>query len=919
MHDPDDPTAAGTGDAQDQRAPAGHVEAFGGRTASETMAAAAELRTALTRDKLDLEQQQAALREELDRKRAELEADFAAQRDALAAQIEPMMTKLRRMEEVMWTVDLYLGRDEKLHLIRDGAPAPADTPITIRQRVLVMAEEAVVLDLDSRSIDDFTDWLSADPANLDRVLPEQRGVVVLVPTRVKSRSGNIFEDSSRDDANRQSWWLLRNGERLYLLHTDIVVGDRVLPLRKEFIEVFEPRLFGERATIEPGSKRWLELEEKADSRRRHFMRIMLVLQGIVDRTPVWHPLPPARVNLLSVDSQDRGKVVLIADAEQSIQLGDGRESFAEWRRRLNGQMRPGLRIIGDWNTGAFGSLSDRWDHPRLYPSSVANRPQAGIPHLIEDRRDGGFVIRYARTDTVLRENVPVPGKPGYVYRGKMSAEPQRRASCVVMTDDEWVLPFDLATTADLRYYLDSRDNRSQDFLNMVPTLRSAIAAKESEAAEEASFRRLLADQLINAGAEPERIDELVDELVQWWKVAHTWARPLNGAPDHERRAVRQILAEHASRRASATNTDQAQRMAAAGRAVPGAICVARNRRGQWHAYSPSTPAHDERVFLDITQIHADGTVGDTRTWQTVPQRSATLLQPAWSTDAWDQWRFTAHPRHYLTGPERDQLIDQALGEVDGLALCVVEFHNPTSDPGTRTLTTYHWTADQPPETAPTTDERQRDLEVFKSDSVTSRRYRVRKSADGVHLESVPHFYSHVYSPKGPGDGLPALKDIYLPWWPDGAPNYGVRPRLVWASKPNLTRLDVWAERARAERAAEARARDARWRATDVYVDRIRPLISGQVLAEVRARFDEDFPGAPDLWEAHLATLKINRNPIHRQLLHEVVGAALDAGHDLEGITLTELANLAGQPDPFGDRFGHIKIPPPSPDPDTDQP
>ncbi|GAA3146733.1 hypothetical protein GCM10020255_025010 [Rhodococcus baikonurensis] len=67
------------------------------------------------------------LRDELERRRCELEDDFARQRAELDAQIAPMKQQLARMQEMMWTVDLYLGRDEHVELIRDGAP-PQPTP-----------------------------------------------------------------------------------------------------------------------------------------------------------------------------------------------------------------------------------------------------------------------------------------------------------------------------------------------------------------------------------------------------------------------------------------------------------------------------------------------------------------------------------------------------------------------------------------------------------------------------------------------------------------------------------------------------------------------------------------------------------------------------------------------------------------------
>jgi hypothetical protein len=117
------------------------------------------------------------------------------------------------------------------------------------------------------------------------------------------------------------------------------------------------------------------------------MRVMMVLQGIIDRTTVWQPTFPAGINLLSVTAQDDGKVLLLEDDDSSIALADGRESFAGYQRRLNKLLRPGLRVIGDWPRCTRG----RDDSPRVNPVS-AQGLSATTPYLIEDRRDGGLVI-----------------------------------------------------------------------------------------------------------------------------------------------------------------------------------------------------------------------------------------------------------------------------------------------------------------------------------------------------------------------------------------------------------------------------------------------------------------------------------------------------------------------------------------------
>lgn len=99
-----------------------------------------------------------------------------------------------------------------------------------------------------------------------------------------------------------------------------------------------------------------------------------------------------------------------------------------------------------------------------------------------------------------------------------------------MPDDDWVLPYDLVTVAELTYYLNSRDNRSQHFLSMVPTIKAALAAKEAEAATEAPFRKLIESVLINEGADSSNTPTLTDELIQWWKIANTWSRPSTANP-----------------------------------------------------------------------------------------------------------------------------------------------------------------------------------------------------------------------------------------------------------------------------------------------------------------------------------------------------------------------------------------------------
>ncbi|MBN9214829.1 MAG: OmpH family outer membrane protein [Microbacterium sp.] len=897
----------------------GDLVPYTGADAVSTREAIVTARAELQRRKLELNRQQEEQQAELARKRKELDAQFEQARRELAELMDPLQDQLRKMSDVMWTVDLYLGRDETLELVRDGKPAPADTPITVRQKVLVMAEESLILmgegqtGMNADHVDKFISWLAESDENLDRVLPEQKGVVVLIPTRVESRTGNAREDAGRNAQNAQSYWLLRNGQKLYMLTVDekLRIIDRVLPRRREFVDVFDRVTFGfggSREPVRPGSDEWFKLEEIADARRRHYMRIMLVLQGIVDRTPAWAPLPVSGVNFMSIRDQDAGKIRLIQDDEDSIQLGDGGEPFADWQRRLNALLRPGLRVIGDWRSEGFRDLAERydhrpWSHPRMFPDTTDQRPEAGVPHLLEGRKGGGFVIRFKRTDMVYKRNVPVPDKPGYRYVGEMPVEAKTRASCIVKSTDNWVLPLDLVTTAELEKYLASRDERSKHFLSMVPTIRAALEAKRAEAEAEHDFRDLIGRLLIGEGADADGIEGVVDDLVHWWKLAHTWTKPLNGDGAHEKKAADQIIAEYRSRRAAAAvNADS---LVDSGKRVDGVIAVARDRQGRWWAYSPSPDAHDARVFLDITRVYANGTLGEPNTWQTLTTRTAAALHVAWSDEAWAGWTFGANRRHYLTEPERATLVAQVRDAAKGTSLAVVERWDPKR-PEARTFGVYSWAmpgvnspADAPAQNARDVLDRHAGespiaVQAWRVDATSGE---TRLSPANVHRAGISSDFSTFSGGSRWGN---------TPWWPDDATRYGdVRPRLVWSDEDLLDDMKAWRDRCNAEWAASQATQNARHTEARRYALPVAEAAKTRQLAAIHDRFVEDYGrDADDLWEAHLKTLNL-REPVDVSNVAYVVEVAIKDGRPTVGETVQSLADAAfDSPSNPKDRWGH---------------
>jgi hypothetical protein len=891
----------------DQRLPAPAADSglLLGASAVETKQALVEQRQVGARRLAAVQQEVEAARAEMERQRKELEQIFQAKRAELEQAIAPLRAELARVEEMAWTIDLYLGRDEQLRLLRDGAPAAAEEPITVRQMVLAMDEESLVLigagGLDGRSVEHFLEWLVEDDSHLDRVLPEQKSIVVLVPTRQRRDYGNAYEQAARDEENRVSHWLGRNGEKVYVLVANLDVGDRLLPVRSEFVDFFYARAVlgdGARKPMEPGSKEWLKAEKAADARHRHFMRIMLVLQGLVDRTVVFHPLPEGGVNFLSLESQDSGRVRLINELDSALE--SGRKPFTEWQKELNAQLRPGMRIIGKFgeqfsnaNTAYDQGRRSGYKHSRLRPQT-ASRPVSLRVYLIEDRAPrGGLVIRYERTDFVNND----------------SGKAQVRASCVLYPSDGFILPFDLVTVAELQAYLYSRADRS-GYLSMVPVLRAALEAKVAEQAEEAPFRLLLAGTLAREhGVEVADVEAALDELILHWKLANRWARPLVlDDPAEQNKAVAAISREWAARQRAVTGNAKKDAAAlATAAALPDVIAVGRSRDGRYIAYAPSAP--DQNVWLDEYQLTTTGKLSAVRRWVIPAGRSVAALIMLRTEPAWDEWNLRASRAEHISGPEAAEFAERCLfpnapGPAIGLTL-----ERGHSSNFTGVFRLYAWADTAGAPKTPDETVKAEDLLV-----VIAGRWKRDQRGQVI---PVPTRAGYRWGNNG-RDYYPSrswwqeeahhLDDDQLEMTPAQVKEHFTRHRtrsssrtLVWLDDTEWAKVRTIIAARKARLAAEQKE-ESRLRTIEYAYTRALIALHEQERDEaLRARFREDFGTDDDeLWANHRKSLSIP--PVHQKDTRDVIMQVLREGGQVAGRTLAQLA--AGRKA----RHGDMKIP-----------
>lgn len=615
----------------------------------------AEARSLLLSRKVEIQ----ALRKSMERR-------MKAEMERIASVVGPLQKQVALLEEGIWTINLYLGSSEEIVTLVEGDPAPADTPIHVRQLVLYMdeehrigAEDGGIDGLDRGSIQAFDQWLTSSPAHLEQVLPEPRGIVVLSPSRQRRRHEEPWKEEASAKANAQSYWLVRNGGCLYRFTTNLNVGGNLIPTKDEFTSFFKERPFGggDPRPLVPGSREWARAEEAADARRRHFMRTALILQGIVDRTALLAPLPAEGISLLQPESYDAGHIIVITDAE--VALGTGRTPYRQWIVGLNARLRAGMRIVGAFDSEGWRAhrIDDKYrsGHYRMSPAD-ANYPASGVVHVIEEKQGSNLIIRWKRTDK--RWGYENEGAGRWARGPWGEYEYKIRASAKLRPEDDFIIPIDLVTVAELEDYLQARTER-QNYVSLVPLIKSAIKAKNEEAAEEAPFRQMLVGALLADGHDLAWAEDEIGGLVDWWKLKNRHHRALvSGDTALEAKATNEIVA-HARKLAGAAAVAP-DAIAKVREVAPDAIAIFAKPDGNIVAFSPSEPGAN--VFVNKVTLRPRSTVREE--WK-LPGTACNSWRLLWSADAWAKWDHAPNLFTHLTGPE----IEAAIAEI-----AVHQFH-----------------------------------------------------------------------------------------------------------------------------------------------------------------------------------------------------------------------------------------------------
>lgn len=445
----------------------------------ETRSLAVYDRTSMDEYKRDLitarDKSLPALFEEIKKASALMSVWMSAQMIPMRAEAEQAEGVIEVVKGRIHGVELYAGLAEEVEEIRDGAPAAMDEPIHLFQRRHYMDEECLidyeVGGMRFESVLGFDAWL-LKPANLARILPCPRSVVAF---RVRRNKAEVEFTSFRDfinmlfeqgkDKDMLTYLYMRNGERVYRLSTTLDFGERLFPeidrstvmggklyAVKGYDDEIERlategeyqdlkrRAREERAMLKglPEEERRQKDQHLTESLRYWVLwdhetvwyddiaaymkkqlddhnRVVLVLQGLLDRSRVFEPHPTYKL----WEGADFNRAFkLVYDDSRALAAGE-KPDFLAYQAEVNAKLKKGSTTVGQvdfWMEIEAERENKRrqeregsryWDRPELKRYRPYGNPGPGVYATVQEYSSAkGCTFTWRRERLTYRPRMP---------------------------------------------------------------------------------------------------------------------------------------------------------------------------------------------------------------------------------------------------------------------------------------------------------------------------------------------------------------------------------------------------------------------------------------------------------------------------------------------------------------------------------
>lgn len=375
------------------------------------------------------------------------------------------------------SLSLYTGEAVSVHKISQGASADPSIPLHLYQDRLYfdeeLAAEGIVGGFDFTEINNLGELFSQNSKIIDRMVPAKRGCV-LVRVRREDKlyqlASDGFADMLMNLENKKTYLLIRDGENIYLVHSEITTdkAHHLFPSQSDIDRIF--RRFGRE--VRPEHLDYSKARDDFERNTVFYKRMPLMLWGLNDRQNLFGDFYDKDIhnNWYSEEFQSK-HLAYVHDAEGT--LTQQRPSLYEWMEEQNSNIQIGSRLVVNWKAivnpeSAPDCYSNRPNHDSKYELQFPPTELFGVA-LVTAKRNNRLVVRtqaegWGRSPTKkVRRQVAVD-----IVRGLAL----NNAACLCIDDIE---------LADLNYYLESRKERKHylAYIDLFKMVRDQIEQEEA--------------------------------------------------------------------------------------------------------------------------------------------------------------------------------------------------------------------------------------------------------------------------------------------------------------------------------------------------------------------------------------------------------------------------------------------------------
>jgi hypothetical protein len=444
----------------------------------------------------------------------------------LQAQAEGLKPAIEAIKHRLFSVELYAGLTEYIEEVKSGEPAELTEKIHLYQRRCYMDEECLseyeTGGMEFKDIHDFDKWL-ARPSNLDRLLPFPRTIVAFQVRRyTKEREyfsiSEYFRMIDDNKTDKFTYLYIRNGQKLFRMHTSIEFGSDLFPDADQHIlntggpiwakdrgkslisnnryeemkeehakkvaeyKTWDAKTKKTRGKPHPYHKEYSkfdrenlyyddiakEMAEEADEHNR----LVLVLQGLLDRSPVLHPHP---MWSLWDGGGFQQALKLVYDNARAMTTGD-RPDFEAYRAKLNESIKVGSITVGQDPMWAMDE-AEKEDKRRMERGSRGGYSNDFFrPHGNPGPGKLAYVVKVSKKNETATFEWNKRRGP-HVYDDSADKDPKKLVGCRLVTKIKNLFNVSAYKPGDFRKFFADPRTRA-DYLQWAPFL---LAAEEYHA------------------------------------------------------------------------------------------------------------------------------------------------------------------------------------------------------------------------------------------------------------------------------------------------------------------------------------------------------------------------------------------------------------------------------------------------------